>query len=275
MTENWLELCPGGVPVSISLQMSLDDLRDIANKAPETKGISRQLELCLVGLAAYFEAFCKDLFALSLNVYPELLERLLTAWEGRDFSIDPLLAVRLGDSIRDKIGFIISERLDFGTARAVNALYTRLLKITPFAKDEMQQFSELLRDRNVFVHHGGMLTYQYLQQVKRSHTDAHFDSLVVDRAFYFRHHDFIEGIARKMLKGAHRELTEFGKTQYGFRENAPVDSLLHWESREPRALDAIIDECEAKSLYSQMLDKQDAERRTKAGEEDGGDEKPF
>ena len=31
-------------------------------------------ELCLIGLAAYFEAFCKDLFAALVNIYPELLE---------------------------------------------------------------------------------------------------------------------------------------------------------------------------------------------------------
>lgn len=53
-----------------------------------------------------------------------------------------------------QIGFIIGERLDFGTAKEINAPYTRLLKVTPFSKDEMQHFAELLRDRNLFVHHG-------------------------------------------------------------------------------------------------------------------------
>jgi hypothetical protein len=274
MADDAMELHAGCVPVSMSFSSLLGDLRGIATKAPDTPGINRQLELCLVGLVSYFEAFCKDLFALALNVYPELLERLI-GWEGRDFSIDPLQAVRLGDKMRDKIGFIIAERLDFGTAKEVNALYTRLLKVTPFNKDEMQHFAELLRDRNLFVHHGGNLTYRYLQQVKRDHADAHFNSLVVDKAFYFRHHDFIEGIARKMLKGAHRELTEFGKARYGFEQNAAVEYLLYWDDPESDAMDAMIDEYESKSLYSQMLEKMEAEERAGPAEGTDGDEIPF
>ena len=154
MADDPMELHAGCVPVSMSFSGLMVDLRKIATKAPDTPGINRQLELCLVGLVSYFEAFCKDLFAVALNVYPELLERL-HGWEGRDFSIDPLQAVRLGNKLRDKVGFIISERLDFGTAKEINALFTRLVKVTPFSKDEMQQFADLLRDRNIFVHHGG------------------------------------------------------------------------------------------------------------------------
>lgn len=265
MADHWMELGSGCIPVSDSFKMSLDDLRNIANKAPDTKGINRQLELCLVGLSSYFEAFCKDLFAFSLNVYPDLLERLM-GWEGRDFSIDPLLAIRLGDNIRDKIGFIISERLDFGSAKEINLLYTRLLKVTPFTKDEIQHFSELLRDRNQLVHHGGMLTYRYLQQAKRGHDDAHVNSLVVDHAFYFRHHDFIESIARKMLKGAHRELKEFGKTRYNIDDNAPVESLLDWHVFGTDDLDASIEEDESSSP-----DEQDAGQPG----ESGNDPIPF
>jgi hypothetical protein len=273
MTDDSLELHAGGVPVSMSFCLQLQDLRDIATKAPDTSGINRQLELCLIGLVSYFEAFCRDLYALALNVYPELIERLI-GWEGRDFSIDPLQAVRLGDKIRDKIGFIIAERLDFGTAKEVNKLYTRLLKVTPFNKDEMQHFAELLRDRNLFVHHCGNLTYRYVQQAKGDQADAHFNSLVVDKAFYFRQHDFIEGIARKMLKGAHRELTEFGKARFGFEQNAAVEYLLYWDVLGSDSVDAMTDEDESKSLHSQMLEKKKTEERASPAEE-GGDEIPF
>jgi hypothetical protein len=41
--------------------------------------------------------------ALAPNVYPEVLEQL-AGWEGRDVSIDRLLAVRFGDRTRDKVG---------------------------------------------------------------------------------------------------------------------------------------------------------------------------
>lgn len=219
-------------------------------------------------MVSYFEAFCKDLFALSLNVYPELLERLRD-WDGHDFNIDPLMTVHLGDKIRDKVGFIVSERLDFGTAKEVNSLYTRLLKVTPFSRDEMQRFSDLLRDRHLFVHHGGSLTYRYLRQVKGDQQDAHWQSLVIDRAAYFRHHDFIEGIIRKMLKGAHREMTDFGKTKYRFEENAPVESLLDWDDVEPMTLDELQKQTESKSLYAEMLERKAAEEEVKLrGDED-------
>lgn len=260
MANDWLELNAGGVPVSFSFKFTLDDLRGIAEKSPESRGINRQLELCLVGLVSYFEGFCKDLFGLSLNVYPELVERLSAGPEGRDVSIDPMLAVVLGDALRDKLGFILSERYNFGSAKDVNALYGRLLKFKPFDDGDKQHFDDLLRDRNLIVHHGSTYTYRYLRQANRDHADAHWMSLVVDRAFYFRHHDFIERIARKLLTGAYRELTAFGKDRYGFQANAPVEALLDWDPPEPEEFKPVP---ESKSLYAQMLEKKAAEEQAK------------
>ena len=266
MADDWLELNAGGVPVSISFRMTLDDLRDIAENAPDTRGISRQLELCLVGLVSYFEGFCKDLYALALNVYPELVERLTVGPEGFDVSVGPVLAVRLGDAIRDKLGFILSERYSFGTAKDVNNLYGRLPRLKPFDEADKAHFDDLLRDRNLIVHHGASYTYRYLRQVNRGNSDAHWQSLVVNREFYIRHHDFIERVARKMLSAAHRELTDFGKSRYGFERNTPIESLLAWDDsapREPKTLDEQFNKSRPKLLYSQMLEQQDAERRAK------------
>lgn len=36
MANDWLELSPGCVPVSLSIKFSLDDLRKIADAAPES-----------------------------------------------------------------------------------------------------------------------------------------------------------------------------------------------------------------------------------------------
>src|SRR5688500_683309 len=109
MAENWLDLCSGGVPVSTWFRITLDELKEIAGKAPDDKGVNRQLELCLVGLVSYFEAFCKGLFGFSINVYPSLLSRL-RGCEDHDIEIDPLLAIDLGEKLRDRIGFVLAER---------------------------------------------------------------------------------------------------------------------------------------------------------------------
>lgn len=49
MANDRLELNSGGVPVSTSFKMTPDDLRGIAEKTPDVRGINRQLELRLVG----------------------------------------------------------------------------------------------------------------------------------------------------------------------------------------------------------------------------------
>ncbi|MGE0432806.1 MAG: hypothetical protein AB7S36_11140, partial [Planctomycetota bacterium] len=244
----------------ISFRMTLDELKEIAEGVPESRGINRQLELCFVGLASYFEGFWKDLFALALNVYPALVERLSAPPDGRDVSVDPMLAVHLGSTIRDKLGFILSERYSFGSAKHVNSLYKRLLKFKPFDDADELHYDELLRDRCLIVHHGATYTYRYLRQLDRNHDDAHWNSLVVNGAFYLRHHQFIEKVARKMLTSAHDELSRFGKKEYGFEDQAPVASLLDWEMPGPEAAGETSGH-DSKSAYSKMLETQEQSRQ--------------
>ena len=97
---------------------------------------------------------------------------------------------------------------------------------------------------------------------------------MIDKIAYFRHHEFIETIAQKMLKGTHRELTDFGKTRYGFENNAAVEYLLYWDDPDSVALDELIDEMESKSLYSQMLEKRD-EQDEAGPSKDSGEDIPF
>jgi hypothetical protein len=234
MVTDWLELCSGGVPISIGLKGSLDDLRTIAANAPTEKGINRQLELCLVGLVSYFEAFCKDLFAFAINRFPCLLHRLDGA--KLDLSIDASLALELGDQIRDKVGFIIAERIDFGTPSSINHHYHSLLKISPFSKDEMRTYADILRDRHVLVHHGGACTFWYVRQFvgegRRDLSDAHWHSVVVDLSGYREKHAFVEGIARKMLIAAHRSLSDYAEREYKIQADGAIESLLWWEPEE-------------------------------------------
>jgi hypothetical protein len=233
MADHWEELCSGCVPISIDFKDTLGQLAKIARSAPKTRGINRQLELCLVGLVSYFEAFCKELFAFSINIYPTLLERLRR--DGPDISIDPLMAVEMGDKLKDKIGFIITERLNFGTPKEINANFRRLLTITPFGEDEAKKFEELLRDRNLLVHYGGTYTFRYIDQLRASPAgqraedkEAHWNSFVLDSDLYFNLHEFVAAMSRKMLLATHKALATYGMEKHGIEKNAPVDSLL-WE----------------------------------------------
>jgi hypothetical protein len=118
-------------------------------------------ELCMIGLASYFEAYCKDQFAAVINICPQLL----TMADGdRDFKISATSLLLLSDSFPYNLGFIVAEERDFGSAKAINGLFCDLLKISPFSKSEMERFSEFLNDRNLLVHHGGVFTLKYRSQ---------------------------------------------------------------------------------------------------------------
>jgi hypothetical protein len=68
------------------------------------------------------------------------------------------------DGLRTQIGFLVTERMDMGTADQVNKLYGHILRITPFSKDDRGRFAAILRDRNLLVHHGGTYTSAYIKQ---------------------------------------------------------------------------------------------------------------
>src|ERR1051326_3137074 len=70
---SWLDFFHGGVPPYQVFRMSLDDLEKVARMSSEKEVTRARIEVCLIGLAAYFEAFCKDQFAAILNVCPEIL----------------------------------------------------------------------------------------------------------------------------------------------------------------------------------------------------------
>jgi hypothetical protein len=93
----------------------------------------------------------------------ELVGRLRE--KGHDTSVDSVTLIDLKEGASYQIGFLLCEKYDFGTAQKVNALYSALLKLTPFSKDEAATYARVLRDRNLLVHHGGTYTARYLAQL--------------------------------------------------------------------------------------------------------------
>jgi hypothetical protein len=204
-----LELSSGGVPRGPIFQMEVEDLRRLAKRSSKT-GRDAVRELCLIGLLSYFEAFCKDLFASCVNICPEIIERL--EQRGLDTSIDARRALDFENTITRRLGFLLAEKYDFGSARQINAHFTALLLLTPFGKKESVAHDQLLADRNLMVHHGGVFTSSYasqrLEKIKIK-SAVYYDSLIMDRRTLLSHVRFLEATALKMLTRSHVRMLEF------------------------------------------------------------------
>lgn len=126
------------------------------------KDVNPAGEVALIGLLAYFEAFCKHQFAAILNIFPTLLRGFCSKRPNQSIDLDSLLTVK--GNIEDNIGFIISEKYDFGSAKNINRLYHDLLGITILSKSESRKLDLAIYKRNLLVHHAGVYTLKYLKE---------------------------------------------------------------------------------------------------------------
>ncbi|MBD2503046.1 hypothetical protein [Anabaena azotica] len=208
---DWLDLFSGGVPTApFFFDYTLNGLEKVyLNQSENTS--SHINELCVIGLVSYFEAFCKDHFASIINIEPSLLNNL--SKNGQDISIEPTKALELGTALFYNIGFLVAEKYDFGTAQKINALYRALIMISPFSKDEIKIYDNLLRDRNLLVHHGGIYTSSYIAQNRNTLapglTRPFFNSLVVSKSYVEEKFNFIKEMARKILTASHTSLNQY------------------------------------------------------------------
>lgn len=169
-----------------------------------------QSEVCLIGVGAYFEAFCGDHFASILNLCPQLLVRLKE--KGRDVTLDATDLLNLGLQ-SPHFGSIVAERYDFETPQSINSLYQHLLQITPFSTQERKRYEQILNDRNLLVHHGGISTMKYTKQSRSAGDRVHYDSIRVSKPAFLEIAAFLEGIVHKTVKASHTKLIEFMEQQ--------------------------------------------------------------
>lgn len=204
-----LDYFSGGVPTGEAFRGTLEDISKIKIESAPNRSINRLAELCFVGVLSYFEAFCKDHAASIVSIAPDLISRLKTG--GHNTLIEGLKASRLGEQLPPKLGFLIFENVDFGSARKINSIYHCLLKITPFSKLEAERYDDMLRDRNLVVHHGSIFTTRYLEQSKATDAfnidDAFMNSLIIDQTTVSEQVKFISAIAKKMMFASHTALT--------------------------------------------------------------------
>ena len=226
-----LEYFSGGVPTLEYFRMTLEDVRDISKKDTSPHdGINRLQELCFIGLMSYFEAFCKDHFASLINIEPTLVVNLKTS--GQNVDIDSTRVVIYGEEFKHRIGFVLAEKYDFGSSRKINSLFLSLLKVTPFSTSEVKRYDELLRDRNLLVHHSGTFTLAYLEQADvpsiTMESDAFYNSRVIRQAEVIEATEFIETVAEKLVLGSHSALVEYvaANIQYSGERKKALDLML-------------------------------------------------
>ena len=156
------EFYPSGEPPLYYFHGRVQEIQRLAadSSIPESdrEGV---LRLCLIGLAAHFEAFCKAHFAAVINIHPSILRGFAKKRQECAITIKELLQVL--PNINHRIGSLLSEQSDFrwSSAKAINGLFQDLIGITPFSKDEAKQFGEFINDPNLLVHHGGIFTLKY------------------------------------------------------------------------------------------------------------------
>ena len=179
----------------------------------EMADFNKIAEVCLIGLAAYFEAYCKNQFAALINICPQLLENFTVKRENVTINLKDIIS--MSTTIDYRLGCLLAEEYDFGSAKTINNLFFDLMGITLFSRKEAKRYGEFLEDRNLLVHHGGIYTLKYRQrfQSKPDHSAVHWNSLIIGKRDFQKWSKFIHDLVKKINAASHRALEEFLKTQ--------------------------------------------------------------
>lgn len=204
-----LDYFPGGIPPAQLFKMDYDELRDLVKSTKrQSWHESTFLGLCLIGLVAYFEAFFKNEFGSLINIHPPLLTDFIK--KRGDIKVNLTDIITFDYDVSNRIGFILSEQHDFGSAKTINGLYGDLIRVTPFSKREMERYNHILRDRNLLVHHGGIFTSRYRREQihKRMLKErVFFDSLIIRKEDFSSNAEFLESIVIKTMRNCHKTLS--------------------------------------------------------------------
>ncbi len=128
--------------------------------------------IAFVSLMAFSEGFFKSTFGAVGNMSPRALMQFVEQRRDVSVPLDDLLLLR--DRLDHRIGSLTAERLDFGSAKKINANFLDLLSITPFSTTDVQTYESALSVRNQLVHHGGIITAKYFRQQQSPETDCRY-----------------------------------------------------------------------------------------------------
>lgn len=208
--RNALDFFVGGVPPYGYFELQVAGLKRLAKRSRFSQGLNQTAEVCVIALSAYFEAFCKAQFAAAINICPAVLRNFVE--KRRDTTLDLRNVLDVLNEVENKLGNLLSEDYDFGSAKAINGLYCDLLGISPFSKDEMETYGQFLADRNLLVHHGGVYTFGYAAQRFTRRTAAelpHWDSLVVGARDHEQWANFLLKMGDKIAETSKKALEAY------------------------------------------------------------------
>jgi hypothetical protein len=233
---DYFEYFSGYVPSGAVFLMAANDIVRVARASSDDE-YSCLNSLCLIGLASYFEAFSKDQLASVISLAPELIERLQRAGYATDLPAEE--AYDLRDSLKYKIGFLVAQRLDLGSAKKINSVFTSAVQITPFGRKDAASYDKLLRDRNLLVHHGGTYTTSHIRQafgeIPPKKRRAHGDSLEVTTERVTAEAAFLKRIAYNLIQLSSARLSALLKERQRTlpREiQDAVSAMTYWDDEE-------------------------------------------
>src|ERR1700689_3381436 len=118
--RNSLDYFIGGVPALgyFELQAAHLDALGKSSKEDKPSRLNQVAEVALIGLCAYFEGFCKAQFASLINICPEILRNFVERRNGAAVSLRHVVSFRA--DVSTKLGNLVSEEYDFGSARDLN-----------------------------------------------------------------------------------------------------------------------------------------------------------
>ncbi len=199
----------GGVPPRTIYVNNVVGLLEISNRIPsDARRPSQEWGICFIALIAYFEAFCKDLFAAAVNIRPELLRSFREA--GQNTVVDAVDLTDQGALASLRLGSLLAERIDLGSPAKINSVYQALVRCTPFGKKEAAQFAQFLALRNQLVHHGGIVTSKFARQAKRlvNPENIYFHSIVMDARVFSDAYNLFMIVSGTMVSRARKRIEE-------------------------------------------------------------------
>lgn len=159
-------------------------------------------QVAFIGILAYFEAFCKHQFAAIINIFPELA--IDFSEKRRNLQIDLKTIISFRESTFKNLGFILAEKYDFGSASSINNNFKDLLLITPFSKEEVSIFKNIIHKRNLLVHHAGYYTLKSLNYPKINITErtnkAFRENVKIETSVFEEYSEFFFQMAIKITR---------------------------------------------------------------------------
>ena len=220
----------GGVPAGDIFFMNTKELKKVLKRNNWKKFYNQtRVEICFIGLTAYFEAFFKDHFASIINIHPQLIDNLKQ--RGFDISVNLTDIIKYKIDSPNKYGFILSEKYDFGSAKKINSIYQALINISPFSADEIESYDFFLNSRNLIVHHGGIFTTKFADLVfKKTELSERvfFDSIIISKELMTEYIVFCEETVRKTMNATRNKVYEIikaNKIKINRNLKAAIESL--------------------------------------------------